>query len=139
MQPIEVSFLKAFILALYHLDAPLPDAVQAQINTINIPDDIRELDAIAKKHTPLATSYEQVWKSLNAIASIRSKGIDSLPQPLPNSLDTEIDNSSRKVEDALIVFDQKVDSNQLADISRQIFQALNSVKTARDIIQTILF
>ncbi len=139
MQPIEVSELKAFILALYDLDAPLPDTVQAQINTINIPDDIGKLDAIANSYPPLATSYKQVRKSLDAIAAIRSKGIDSLPQPLGDSQGTEIDNSSRKVKDALIVFDQKVDSNQLADISPQIFQALNSVKTARDIIQTILF
>jgi hypothetical protein len=139
MQPIEASELKAFILGLYQLDAPLPDDIQARLKTINIPRDIGKLDAIANSYPPLAKSYKQVGDALNAIAQTRSKGIDSIPESLPNPLNTEIDNSSREVEQALVEFDQKVDHNKLTEISHQIVQALNPVETARDIIQAIFF
>ncbi|WP_144051285.1 hypothetical protein [Calothrix sp. PCC 7507] len=139
MQPIEASELKAFILGLYQLDAPLPDDIQAQLKTIKIPADIGKLDAIAHSYPPLAKSYKQVWDALSAIAQTRSKGIDSIPELVSNPLNTEIDNSSREVEEALVEFDQQVDHNKLTEIARQIVQALNPVKTARDIIQTIFF
>ncbi|MDZ7956911.1 MAG: hypothetical protein RMY34_03220 [Aulosira sp. DedQUE10] len=138
MQPLEASELKAFILALSQLDAPLPDNVQAKVNTITIPGDISKLNAIATTYPPLATAYDRVWEHLDAIAKVRSKGVDSTPEYVPQSLNTEIDNSSRDVEAALVKLEQKVDHNKLAALSSQIFQALNSVKTAKDVIQTLL-
>lgn len=138
MQPIEVSELKAFILALSQLDAPLPNDVQAKVNTIKIPGDISKLYAIATSYPPLATAYNQVWDNLDAIAKVRSKGIDSIPEYVPEPLNTEIDNSSIEVAAALVQLDKKVDRNKLAILSNQIFQALNSVKTAKDVISTIL-
>jgi hypothetical protein len=137
MQPIEASELKAFILALSQLDAPLPDHVQAKVNTITIPGDISKLYAIATSYPPLATAYDQVWEHLDAIAKVRSKGLGSTPEYSPEPLNTEIDNSSIKVEAALVKLDQKVDHNKLAVLSSQILQALNSVKTAKDVIQTL--
>ncbi len=138
MQPIQASDLKAFLLALSQLDAPLPDDVQAEVNTITIPEDIRKLDAIASSYPPLATAYNQVWDNLDAIAKVRSKGVDSIPEYSPESLNTEIDNSSINVEAALAKLDQKADDNTLAKLSSEIFQALNSVKTAKEVIQTFL-
>jgi hypothetical protein len=138
MQPLEASELKAFILALSQLNAPLPDNVQAKVHKIKIPGDIDKLNAIASSYPPLATAYDRIWDNLDAIAKVRSKGVDSTPEYVPPSLNTEIDNSSREVEAALVKLDQEVDHNKLAVLSQQILQAVNSVKTAKDVIQTLL-
>ncbi|BAY49355.1 hypothetical protein SAMD00079811_69840 [Scytonema sp. HK-05] len=150
MNPIEASDLKAFVLALYQLNAPLPDEVQTQVNQINIPADIGKLYEIAMSYPPLAKSYNQVQKLLDGMAEYRSKGVDVLPQPEPEQRNTEIDNSTveiipelvefeNKVDKAkLVEFENKVDSNKLTEIARQITQALNSVSSAKDVIQTIL-
>ena len=138
MQPLEASELKAFILALSLLDAPLPDNVQAKVNKITIPQDLNKLYAIACLHPPFATAYEQVWEHLDAIAKVRSKGIDSIPEYVPESLNTEIDNSSIDIEAALVKLEQESDRNKLVVLYSQILRSLNSVKTAKDVIQTIL-
>lgn len=137
MQPLEAAELKAFIVALSQLDAPLPEAVQSQINAINIPADIAKLDTIAKGYPPLATFYKQAWEYLDGVTTTRSKGVDVVPASVANSLNTEIDNSSREIEDALVEFEQKVDNNKLAIMAIQILQALNPVKMAKDIITNI--
>lgn len=138
MQPIAASELKAFIFALYQLDSPLPDDIQAQLQTINIPGDIDQLYAIAISHPPLKAAYARVYDNIDAIAKFRSKGVENLPQYQSDSINTEIDNASREIEDRLVKFDQKVDQNKLAVIAQQIFQALNPVKTAKEVIHTIL-
>ncbi|BAY22720.1 hypothetical protein NIES2100_24830 [Calothrix sp. NIES-2100] len=138
MQPIEASELKAFILALSQLDAPLPDHVQAKVNTIKIPGDISNLNKIVTSYPPLATAYDQAWEHLDAIAQLRSKGIESKPKYCPEPINTEIDNSARDIKAELVMLEEKVNHNQLAALSKQIVQALNSVKTAKDVIQTIL-
>ncbi|ALF54286.1 hypothetical protein ACX27_17860 [Nostoc piscinale CENA21] len=138
MQPLEASELKAFIFALSRLDSPLPSHIQAQLQTINIPDDIDQLYAIAISHPSLKAAYERVYDNIDAIAQFRSKGVESLPQYKPDSTNTEIDNASREIEEQLVKFDQKVDQNKLAILAKQIFQALNPVKTAKKVINTIL-
>jgi hypothetical protein len=142
MQPIEASVLKAFIFAIYQLDTPLPDTVQEQIREINLPQDITQdiskLKSIANSYPPLAASYKQVRERINAMSKYRSKGIESLPKYEPEPENTEIENVSREIEDELAKFDQEVDTNKLLLLSLQILQALNSVKAAKDVIQTIL-
>ncbi len=138
MQPIAAAELKAFILALYQLDSPLPAHIQVKLKTINIPEDINQLYAIAISHPPLEAAYARVYDNVDAIAKFRSKGIESLPQYKPDSINTEIDNASREIEDQLVKFDQEVNQNKLAVIAQQIFQALNPVKTAKEVIHTIL-
>ncbi|ABA23113.1 hypothetical protein Ava_3506 [Trichormus variabilis ATCC 29413] len=137
MKPLEVSELKAFIFALYQLDSPLPSHIQAQLQTINIPGDIEQLYAIAISHPPLKAAYDQIYDNIDAIAQLRSKGVESLPQYKPDSTNTEIDNASREIEEQLVKFDRKVDQNKLAVIAQQVFQALNPIKTAKEVINTI--
>lgn len=138
MQPIEAFELKVFILSLYQLNYPLPDDIQAKLNTLNLPEDIEELAEIANSYPPLNTIYDQVYDRMAAMSKYRSKGIESLPKYEPEPANTEIENVSRPVEDELVKFDQEVDTNKLLLLSRQILQALNSVKAAKDVIQTIL-
>jgi hypothetical protein len=137
MQPLETAKLKVFILALSRLEAPLPETVQNQINTINIPADIGKLRAIAESDPLFAASYKQVSDSFNKITRIRSKGLADVPESINNSSNIEIDNSSREIEAELVEFEQKVDNNKLAAIAMQICQAVNPVKMAKDIIKTI--
>lgn len=139
MQPIETSVLKAFIFAIYKLDTPLPDTVQEQIREINLPQDISKLKSIADSYPPLAASYKQVREQINAMSKFRGKGIESLPKYEPEPENTELENVSIEIEDELIKFDQKVDSNNLLFLSPQIFQALNPVKAAKDVIKKILY
>jgi hypothetical protein len=138
MQPIEAFELKAFILSLYQIDSPLPDDIQAQLKTINIPGDIDQLYKIANSYPPLKTVYDQLYENMAGIAKFRSKGVETLPQYVPDAINTEIDNASREIEDELVKFDQEVDQNQLILLSQQIFQALNPVKAAKEVIATIL-
>jgi hypothetical protein len=138
--PTQVSEVKAFLFALYQLDSPLPESVQGEINqiNINISYDIDKLYNIANSHPPLAKLYEQVLDILDTRAEVRSKGIDDIPEYKPEPFNTEIENVSRAIELALVEFDQKVDNNKLIQIMAQLTKALNSVKTAKDVIQTIL-
>ena len=138
MQPIEASVLKAFIFAIYQLDTPLPDTVQEQIREINLPQDISKLKSIADSYPPLAASYKQVRERINTMSKYRSKGGKDLPKYEPEPENTEIENVAREIEDELVKFDQEVDPNKLLLLSRQILQALNPVKAAKDVIQTIL-
>ncbi|WP_238360995.1 hypothetical protein [Iningainema tapete] len=139
MHPLEASELKAFILALSRLKAPLPADVQARVNQINIPADIGKLYDVAMSYPPLAKSYEQVCEYLDTIIKQRSKGVDFLPEPEPEEFNTEIDNSAVEIIQVLVEFDKKFDNNKLTEIARKITKALNSVSSARDVIQTIIF
>ncbi|MBD2504227.1 hypothetical protein [Anabaena azotica] len=139
MQPIEASVLKAFIFAIYQLDTPLPDTIQEQIREINLPQDISKLKSIANSYPPLAASYKQVRERINTMSKYRSKGKKNLPEYEPEPENTEIENVSREIEDELVKFEQEVDdTNKLVVLSRQIFQALNPVKAAKDVIKKIL-
>ncbi|MFN6569779.1 hypothetical protein [Dendronalium sp. ChiSLP03b] len=126
MKPIEASELKAFIFALYQLDSPLPETVQAQINKINIPADISKLYDIAKSYSPLATSYENVWQSLDAISKQRSKG------PLPAKIDRVAEQQSTEINNILVAIDEQLDDQSLTEIARPIFQASDSVTVAKN-------
>ncbi len=53
IKPLEALELKAFILGLSQLDAPLPENVRIQVNQINIPVDIYKLYDIAQSYPPL--------------------------------------------------------------------------------------
>ncbi|HEY9799621.1 MAG TPA: hypothetical protein V6D25_04625 [Leptolyngbyaceae cyanobacterium] len=138
MKPIEAFELKVFILSLYQLNSPLTDDIQAKLNTLNLPGDIEELAEIANSYPPLKTTYYQVYDRIAAISKYRSKGVESLPKYEPERENTEIENVSRKPEDELVKFDQEVDPNKLLLLSRQILQALNPVKAAKDVIKKIL-
>lgn len=140
MQPLEAFTLKAFLVALSQLDAPLPDEVQARVNQIRIPADIGKLDAIARNYPPLAQPYKEVRQHLRAIAKERSKGREALPEPEPEELNTEIDNSTREIGEVLVEFDKKVDDNKLTVIARNVFNALNPVQSAKaEIIPILLY
>jgi hypothetical protein len=140
MNPTQVSEVKAFLFALYQLDSPLPESVQSEINqiNINISYDINKLCSIASSYPPLKQLYEQVLDFLDTKAETRSKGIDDIPEYKPESFNTEIENVSSEIEPALVEFDKKVDNNKLIKIMAQVTQALNPVKTAKDVIQKIL-
>jgi hypothetical protein len=136
--PTQVSEVKAFLFALYKLDSPLPESVQSEINQINISTDIDKLYNIANSHPPLKELYEQVLDILDTRAEVRSKGIDEIPEYKPEPFNTETENVSRAIEPALVEFDQKVDNNKLIKIMAQVTKALDSAKTAKNVIQTIL-
>ncbi len=140
MNPTQVSEVKAFLFALYQLDSPLPESVQSEINqiNINISTDINKLYGIASSYPPLAKLYEQVIDFFDTRAEIRNKGIDDIPEYKPDLFNTETENVSSEIEPKLVEFDQKVDNNRLTKIMAQVTQALNSVKTAKDVIKTIL-
>ncbi|MBH8555627.1 hypothetical protein I8751_25435 [Nostocaceae cyanobacterium CENA357] len=126
MKPIEASELKAFILALYQLDSPLPDTLQAQLNTINLPGDINKLYDIAKSYLPLATSYKNVWQSLNAISKERSKG------PLPAKINQAAEQQTTEINNILVAIDIQLDDQSLSEIAQPIFKASDSVAVAKD-------
>lgn len=141
MKPTQVSEVKAFLFALYQLDdSPLPESVQSEINQIdiNISTDINKLYSIASSHPPLAEFYEQVLDVLDTRAETRNKGVDEIPEYKPEQSNTETENFSSVIEPTLLEFEQKVDNNKLTKIMAQVTQALDPVKTAKDIIQTIL-
>ncbi|BCL34115.1 hypothetical protein [Nostoc sp. MS1] len=127
MTPIEAFELKVFILSLYQLNSPLPDDIQAKLNTINLPGDIEELAEIAKSYPPLKTTYYQVYDKIAAMSKYRSKGIESSPKYEPEQENTEIENVSREIEDELVKFDQEVDQNKLLLLFRQILQDLKTL------------
>jgi hypothetical protein len=126
MQPIEASELKAFFFALCQLDAPLPEAVQAQVNTIKIPADIGKLYDIAMSYPPLATPYENALESLDAITKIRSKG------PLPAKINQAAEQQSTEINNILVAIDEQVDDEELTQIATQTLQAADSVSAAKD-------
>lgn len=140
MKPTQVSEVKAFLFALYQLDSPLPESVQSEINqiNINISTDINKLDSIARSYSPLAKLYKPVLDFFDSRAETRNKGVDDIPEYKPEPFNTETENVSRAIEPKLVEFDQKVDNNRLTKIMAQVTQALNSVKTAKDVIKTIL-
>jgi hypothetical protein len=123
MQPLEASELKAFVFALYQLDAPLPDAIQAQVNNINIPADIDKLYDIAMSYPPLATSYAQIHETLDANSQIRSKG------PLPAKINHAAEQQSTEINNILVAIDEE----KLTEISQPIFKAPDSVSKAKEI------
>ncbi|WP_242055276.1 MULTISPECIES: hypothetical protein [Nostocales] len=125
MQPLEASELKAFLLALYQLDAPLPDAVQAQVNNINIPADIDKLYDIAISYPPLATYYEQVHEFLNANSQIRSRG------PLPAKINHAAEQQSTEINNILVAVE--IEDEKLTEISQPILKAADSVSKAKEI------
>jgi hypothetical protein len=132
MQPLEASELKAFVFALYQLDAPLPDAVQAQVNNINIPADIDKLYDIAMSYPPLATSYAQVHESLDAKSKIRSKG------PLPAKINHAAEQQSTEINNILVAVDEQLEDEKLTEISQPIFNAADSVSKAKDVWTIII-
>lgn len=132
MQPLEASELKAFLLALYKLDAPLPDDVQAQINNINIPADIDKLYNIAMSYPPLKTSYEQIHESLDANSKIRSKG------PLPAKINHAAEQQSTEINNIVVAIDEQIEDEKLTEISQPIFKAADSVSQAKDIWAIII-
>lgn len=136
MTPLETFTLKAFLVALSQLDAPLPAEVQTQVKQIRIPEDIDKLDAIARDYPPLAESYNKVRKALRAIAKEHNKGNDFLPDPEPEESNIEIDNSTREIGEPLLEFDKQVD-DKLTEIARKIIKAPNPVQSAKDIIMSI--
>ncbi|WP_242037799.1 hypothetical protein [Tolypothrix sp. FACHB-123] len=138
MQPLEAFELKAFILALSQLDAPLPNTVQAKVNKITVTGDISKLYAIATSYPPLAIAYDQAGEQLSAIAQFRSKGVSSTPEYNPEPLNTEIDNAARDIQAELVILEEKINHNQLADASIQIFNHSNSVQKAKDFFKAIL-
>lgn len=142
MKPTQVSEVKAFLFALYQLqlDSPLPESVQSQINqiNINISTDIDKLCSIASSYSPLAEFYEQVLDVLDTRAETRNKGVDEIPEYEPEPFNTETENGSSEIEPTLLEFEQKVDNNKLTKIMAQVTQALDPVKTAKDVIKKIL-
>jgi len=132
MQPLEASELKAFLFALYQLDAPLPDAVQAQVNNINIPADIDKLYNIAMSYPPLKTSYEQVHQSLDANSKIRSKG------PLGAKINHAAEQQSTEINNILVAIDEQVEDEKLTEISQPIFNAADSVSKSKEIWTKII-
>ncbi|MGI8500777.1 MAG: hypothetical protein ACR2LR_06515 [Hassallia sp.] len=132
MQPLEASELKAFLFALYQLDAPLPDAVQAQVNNINIPADIDKLYNIAMSYPPLKTSYEQVHQSLDANSKIRSKG------PLGAKINHAAEQQSTEINNILVAIDEQVEDEKLTEISQPIIKAADSVSQSKEIWTIII-
>jgi hypothetical protein len=132
MQPLEASELKAFLFALYQLDAPLPDAVQGEVNKINIPADIDKLYDIAMSYPPLATYYEQVHESLNANTKIRSRG------PLPAKINHAAEQQSTEINNIIVAIDEQLEDEKLTEISQPIFKAADSVSQAKDIWAIII-
>ena len=132
MQPLEASELKAFLFALYKLDAPLPDVVKAQVNNINIPADIDKLYNIAMSYPTLATYYQQVHESLDANSKTRSKG------PLPAKIDHGAEQQSTEINNILVVIDEQLENEKLTEISQPIFKAADSVSKAKEVWTNII-
>jgi len=130
MNPIAASELKAFIFALSLLDEPLPDAVQREINTVNLPTDIVKLSAIAQTHPPLAASYHQVQEFLDKNTEVRSKGVDVIADPPSDSSNEEVENTLRTINRELIELDK--------ENCQPILKAANPVQAAKDFIQGLL-
>ncbi|GET41475.1 hypothetical protein [Microseira wollei] len=86
MKPTDISELRVFLFALYHLNAPLPDEIQQQINQINIPADVPRLYDIAMSYPPLATTYKQILKFSDEIAKFPTQVRDCVPQYQPENL-----------------------------------------------------
>jgi|GEM_PF-1412268 len=138
MNPTQISELKAFIFSLSQLDAPLPENVQIKIKQIDIPSEIHKLHDIASNYPPLANMYKQVLGILDDKAEYRSKGMSAIPQYQPDKRNLDVNNDLVKIEKKLIEFEEKVDDNNLITICSQITQALNSVETAKFIIENSL-
>lgn len=132
MQPLEASELKAFLFALYQLDAPLPNAVQAEVNNIKIPADIDKLYDIAMSYLPLKTYYQQIHKSLDANSKIRSKG------PLPAKINHAAEQQNTEINNILVAIDEQLEDEKLTEISQPIFNAADSVSKAKDIWAIII-
>ncbi len=130
MQPLEAFNLKAFVFALSYLDAPLPDDVQTQVNQVKIPDDIGQLDAIARNYPPLAEHYQAVRQNLAQKTQIRSKG------PLPAPINQTAEQQNTEINNILVAIDEQMDEQQLTEIATKTLQSANSVDTLAILIRS---
>ncbi len=130
MQPLEAFNLKAFVFALSYLDAPLPDDVQTQVNQVKIPDDIGQLDAIARNYPPLAEHYQAVRQELAQKTTIRSKG------PLPAPINQTAEQQNTEINNILVAIDEQMDEQQLTEIATKTLQSANSVDTLAILIRS---
>ena len=133
IKPLEALEIKAFILGLSRLDAPLPENVRMQVNQINIPVDINKLYDIAKSYPPLSASYSKILDCFDALAKVRSKGLASIPKPEAEELNTETDNSATEIVQELVEFEDKFDNNKLIEIASKVLQAVNPVQAAKNV------
>ncbi|MDF5711844.1 MAG: hypothetical protein PUP90_30260 [Nostoc sp. S4] len=131
MQPLETLTLKAFVSALSYLDAPLPNDVQKQVNQVKIPDDIGELDAIARNYAPLAPHYQTVRQNFAQKAQIRSKG------PLPAKIDRAAEQQSTEINNILVIIDEQIDEEQLTKIATQTLQSPDPVSQLKILIRSL--
>jgi hypothetical protein len=100
MKPSDILILEAFLVALSHLDKPLPTEIQKQLNQIGAAlkldsNNLGNLDLIAESYQPLDTLYQKKLTSLKSVAAEKNKGLP--PEPLPNEPTPEIINTARDV------------------------------------------
>ncbi|MDJ0733099.1 MAG: hypothetical protein QNJ47_03285 [Nostocaceae cyanobacterium] len=95
MKPTDRIILTAFLTALQKLDEPLPNYIQLQLNQIGEslkvnPNNIGNLDLIAKSHPPLNILYQQEFTVLRQKTTERG----SKPLSLPNDPTPELTNAT---------------------------------------------
>ncbi len=97
MKPNNIITLTAFLTALTKLEEPaLPEVIQVQLNEIgenlkNDPNDIGNLNLIARSYIPLYKIYQQELANLDDV-NVRTKGLE--PEPLPTKPTSELTNAA---------------------------------------------
>lgn len=146
MKDSEADILKAFLAALIQQEEPLPASVQNELNSLGKTINTDKLESIAKDHPSLLTSYEKAHNLLTEQSSQRNKGKDFLPNSSSekgNTNNTEIDNASSDIQDLktlpkiLAKIEERLERENLATLSSEIFNAPNPVQSAQEMFPLI--
>ncbi len=97
MKPNNIITLTAFLTALTKLEeSSLPEVIQLQLHEIgknlkNDPNNIGNLNLIARSYIPLYKIYQQELANLDDV-NVRTKGLE--PEPLPTNPTSELTNAA---------------------------------------------
>jgi len=127
----QIITLKAFLIALTQLDAPLPKQQQTRLQEIaeNVVENLGKLDAIAESYPQLETLYQKAGIALHDNARERNKAgfpkIDHIAEQQSTETSNAIVANIKDMDEQQII--QNMDEQQLINTAKKVFASDNAV------------
>ncbi|MFB2837821.1 hypothetical protein [Floridanema evergladense] len=124
MKPAAKITLKAFLVALYQQNTPLPEAQTTELHQISeaLSDRIAQLDTLAKSDSTFNESYQKNRQALLNPAAIQKQG----PKPKVNEA---AENRALEIENISV----DLSDDKLIEIAEKVLNAPDPVTAAKQI------